>query len=305
MFTTSIEAAGRTLRAEQFPHVSAGVPRAVFLIDPDGFALAAESAIDNEYMDTTARFNSARAIEQAHQLKLRLAAEGITALSFAGSSDTPDALFPNNVFATAPGRVVFAAMRHPVRQREAQRSDIRRFFTDVLGYQPVDLGTQSVVAELTGSLVIDRARQIAWCGLSDRCDLAGAQAMHEAFALKATFAPELSAGEYHTNVVMSALAGRGVVIAPDGFADPAAAQLIQDFYAPAVVAIDPTEKAEFAGNCIALTPDTLWMSQRAADGLRPASLAAIEGLGFRVVSVALDEVEKAGGSLRCMIGEIY
>ncbi len=41
---------------------------------------------------------------------------------------TPDAVFPNNVFATAPGRLIVGRMRHPVRQREAERADIRGFF---------------------------------------------------------------------------------------------------------------------------------------------------------------------------------
>ena len=47
------------------------------------------------------------------------------------------------------------------------------------------------------------------------------------------------------------------------------------------------------------------MSERAADSLRPASRAAFEALGFALRAVPLDEIEKAGGSLRCMIGEIY
>ena len=58
---------------------------------------------------------------------------------FPGDPDTPDALFPNNVFATAPGRLVIGHMRHPVRQREAERDDIRGFFRDVLGYAEIDL----------------------------------------------------------------------------------------------------------------------------------------------------------------------
>lgn len=47
------------------------------------------------------------------------------------------------------------------------------------------------------------------------------------------------------------------------------------------------------------------MSERAADALRPGSRAALARAGFRIVAVALDEIERAGGSLRCCVGEIF
>ena len=49
-----------------------------------------------------------------------------------------------------------------------------------------------LVAELTGSLIIDRARGVGYCGLSERCDMAGARAMHQAFDLRLTFCFELA-----------------------------------------------------------------------------------------------------------------
>jgi N-dimethylarginine dimethylaminohydrolase len=47
------------------------------------------------------------------------------------------------------------------------------------------------------------------------------------------------------------------------------------------------------------------MSERAADGLRAPTRAALQQAGFVIHSVPLDEIEKAGGSLRCMVGECY
>jgi N-dimethylarginine dimethylaminohydrolase len=47
------------------------------------------------------------------------------------------------------------------------------------------------------------------------------------------------------------------------------------------------------------------MSEAAADALAPQHRAALERAGFRLGSVALDEIEKAGGSLRCCVGEIF
>ena len=289
----------------QMPARTPGVPRAVFLVTPVGFHLAAESARDNAYMQMAAGVDADRALAQHLALAQALARAGIPVASFAGHPQTPDAVFPNNVFATAPGRLVVGAMRHAVRQREAQRDDIRAWFRDLLGYRQIDLSGRGLVAELTGSLVIDRSRGVGYCGLSERCDRAGAAAMAEAFGLREVLLFDLAAGEYHTNVVMSALDGRGLLICPDGFADRQVAHAIAGIHGAAPVLIDADEKAAYAGNCIALGENGLWMSACAARALKPASRAAIAALGMRIHAVELDELEKAGGSLRCMIGEIY
>ena len=39
--------------------------------------------------------------------------------------------------------------------------------------------------------------------------------------------------------------------------------------------------------------------------LRPSSVQALESWGFRVHEVDVDELEKGGGSLRCLIAEIF
>src|SRR3546814_2739125 len=94
----------------------------------------------------------------------------------------------------------------------------------------VDLRCGPGVAELTGSLVIDRARGLGFCGLSARCDTTGAAAMHAAFGLRATLLFDLAAGEYHTNVLLSVLAGRALVLCPDGFADPDVGLALRELY---------------------------------------------------------------------------
>jgi hypothetical protein len=287
------------------PMRAPGVPRGVFLVTPSEFRLADESARDNAYMQMAATVDPARAGSQHRELAEALARAGIPAHAFAGDASTPDAVFPNNVFATAPGRLIVGAMRHPVRQREARRADIRAWFRDLLAYREIDLSQRACIAELTGSLVIDRARGIGYCGLSERCDRAGAAAMAEAFALSHVLVFDLAAGEYHTNVVMSALAGRGLLLCKDGFADAAVADALVAIEPATTVLIDGDEKSGYVGNCIALGERGLWMSACAQRALGPGTTKAIAALGFEICSVELDELEKAGGSLRCMIGEIY
>jgi hypothetical protein len=192
-----------------------------------------------------------------------------------------------------------------VRRREAARADNRGFLEGVLDYAEIDLSAQEHPCELTGALVIDRARGLGYCGLSERCDETGAALMHEAFGLRATLLFELAPGEYHANVVLAVLAGRAAVVCPRGFADPRVADAIAAFHAPHALVCSEAEQAAFVGNCIALSGDAAWMSDTAGRALSPAHRAQLAAAGFRVETVALDAIEAAGGSLRCCIGEIF
>lgn len=288
------------------PDWSQACPKAVFLVAPDAFSVSEQSALDNRYMQLGLA-DSARALSQHRALHTALS-DDRPALLFPGRAETPDAVFPNNVHATArvggEGRVVIGRMFHPVRQRETERPDLRAFFTDVLGYRLHDLSVQPGVCELTGSMVIDRARGIGYCGISERCDELGAAEMAEAFGLSAMLLFDLAVGEYHANVVMSVLASRAVVLAPDGFADPLVPAAIASMY-PTAIELSANGRVNYAGNCIAIDGSRTWFSERAVDSLAAGQLAALERAGFRVGGVALDEIEKAGGSLRCCVGEVY
>lgn len=303
MITRDLDGFLRAARAAA-PDFGAPTARAAFLVAPDGFRLAGQSASDNRYMADAAAFDEARAAAE-HRALQRALSGALPTISFAGDPEAPDGLFPNNVFATVPGRSLVGRMRHPVRQREARREDIRAFFRDVLGYEEVDLSTQPHPCELTGAMVVDRARGLGFCGLSERCNAEGARLVHDAMGLRATLLFDLAPGEYHANVVLAVLAGRAVLVCPEGFADPAVADAIAGFYAPHAIRLDAREQAAFAGNAIALGHGLAWMSRRAAEALAPAHRAALAGAGFTLNSVGLDAIEAAGGSLRCCVGEIF
>ncbi len=278
--------------------------KSTFLVAPDGFTRAEQSASDNRYMADVEGFDAARASSQHRELQRALSSV-VPTVCFAGDPRAPDGLFPNNVFATAPGRLIVGRMRHPVRQQEALRGDIRGFFRDTLGYAQIDLSTQAHPCELTGALVIDRARGLGFCGLSERCDEAGARLMHEAFGLRATLMFDLAPGEYHTNVVLAVLAGRAAIICPDGFADAAAVDAVAALYTSNTVHLSSGEQAAFAGNAIAASPATVWMSSGGADGLSARHHQQLQQAGFDIRAVPLDAIEAAGGSLRCCVAEIF
>lgn len=302
MFTTSAQEF-----LHHFPTLPASAPataRAAFLLAPSSFALAEQSAGDNQYMDLRNIPDATGALLQHAALAEALRAD-VPVITFPGDADNPDGVFPNNAFATAPGKLVIGRMRHPVRQRETTRTDIRAFFK-AMGYAEADLSARNdMVAELTGALIIDRARGIGYAGLTERCDLAGARAMHEAFGLNMTFAFELASHEYHTNVVMALLASRALILAADGFADSAVAAAISTAYNEQTVWLTPAQKNSFAANAITLGDNRVWMSERGARALTAVQRNDLARWGFAIGSVELGEIEKAGGSLRCCVAEIY
>ena len=277
--------------------------RGAFFVRPDHFALAAESASDNRYM-ASGGVDRELALRQ-HDALVDAVRRVIPTRVFPGLPAAPDAVFPNNVFATVPGKLMIGAMRHPVRQREADRDDIPDWFRTQHGYTVESLIAPDVVAELTGALVPDRAAGIGYFGLTERLNRAGAEAMHRAFGFRISLMFDLAPGEYHTNVVMSVLAGRAVVLHAGSFADARVPATIAARYAPNVVWLSDDEKAAFVGNCIALANDTVFMSARADAALGESNRTILRNAGVTVRSVDLSEIEKAGGSLRCCVAEIF
>ncbi len=276
------------------------------MIDPDRFFVSDQTARDNLYMDTAVETDTDRAMRQHRLLAQTISDCGVPVIRFPGRASTPDDVFPNNVFATAPGRFIVGSMLHPQRRLEANRTDIRELFTGLLGYQCFDLSKQpGLVAELTGAMVIDRGRGIGFCGLTQRVNPAGCQAMHEAFNLNLTYQFELQPTEYHTNVVMTVLADRVLIICPSAFVDSEAPKAIAAAYPGHVLEIDAAEKTAFAGNCIAVNDQDVMLSMTALEALPVSKQQQLRDWGFELHAVPFSELEKAGGSVRCTIGEIY
>jgi len=295
----------RQLESCDFPATGPACARAVMLVEPADFTVNAESAIDNHYMDLDHKADAKRALKEARNLAGLIAGRGIEVVTFPGRRETPDGVFPNNVFATTPDRrFIIGRMLRPSRQLEAERPDIRAWFAS-RGYREIDLNHPGLVAELTGTLIIDSARRIGFCGMTQRVNRAGLEAMHEAFGLKLTFGFDLRPEEYHTNVIMMVLASRALVIYPGGFTDPAVPAAIARAYPGRTLVLDAQEQHAFAANCIALTETDLFMSRAAFGALRDSSRQSLQDWGFKIHTTELDEIEKAGGSLRCMVAEIF
>jgi len=296
----------KAIAQNQYPIKQAGAMKAAFMVSPVGFVLDEQTASDNEYMQMDQETDADLAIVQQMNLARKISDCGIPVMTFPGSEQTPDAVFPNNAFATAHGnKYIVGAMLHPNRQKETQRKDINMFFNEMLGYKRHHIKREKGIAELTGVLVPDRARNIGFCGMTERVNDNGAKAMYEMFNLDLMFQFDLAQGEYHTNVVLACLAGKACMIHADSFSDKNVPEAIAKFYQGKTIFLTDEEKLAFAGNGITITENDLFLSTTAFKTLSQDKKDKLESWGFNLHHVQVSELEKAGGSLRCMVGEIF
>ncbi len=278
---------------------------AAMLVTPEGFKISAEAAEDNEYIDLSLKLDRQRAFQQHTEISSKISSIGVPVITFPGLEGYDDGIFPNNAFATIPGKLIIGHMYHPVRQKETKRTDVRNLFTRTFNYELQDLSDQPGICELTGSLAVDRKRNIGFCGKSHRADELGCKAMHNAFGLDYTLSFELNPHEYHTNLVLAILAGRLCLIYPKAFIDPDIPAVIKEAYGDQCHFITEDEKNHFVGNSIAITERDVLFSQTSVDAMTGATRDALLNAGFNIHGVTIDELEKGGGSLRCTIAEIF
>ncbi|MBU1118330.1 hypothetical protein KKH43_00425 [Patescibacteria group bacterium] len=286
----------------------------ILMVSPDHFKVSKFATQNNVYMGTEA-VDPSKAWEQFNELLRKLEARGIEVNVFPGKPGQSDGIFPNNTFATVRGiegrkkRALIGMMLNEDRIPERDQEDIREFLRSS-GYEFIDLQEDSRAqvgkdsAELTGSVVIDHRRDFGFIGLSKRCTFMGAMLMAEAFGFNAAHVFELTENEYHTNVVLAILGGKVCVIAPSGFKNEDDAKAIMGQYQH-VIHLTEEQKNHFCGNMLALGDSHVFLSHEAWIWLRGDQRDALKEAGFTVNMVDISELEKGGGSMRCLLCELW
>jgi hypothetical protein len=302
----------------------AAVASTVLMIRPARFAANTETAGSNGFQRQTAESpdvaSAARAEFDTAVDALILAGVRVEVIDDTLEPWKPDAVFPNNwVSFHADGTVCLYPMLAPNRRPE-RRSDILEILGRERGYrisQVDDLSTAELngrYLEGTGSLVLDRAHRIAYACLSARTD---EQLVHE-WCERYGYEPLLfhaadtkQAAIYHTNVMMC-VGDRFAVVCLDAIADPDERESVSlrlNGTGHRIVPISIEQMGKFAGNMLLLKnrdgERTLLMSSRAEQSLMKQQRDSL--LEFaRIVSSPLNTIEDcAGGSMRCMIAELF
>ncbi|MBC2839655.1 citrulline utilization hydrolase CtlX [Robiginitalea sp. SC105] len=299
----------------------------ILMIRPVQFRMNEQTAVNNFFQEDLSLSNAEinrRAQEEFDTFVdvLRDAGIHVTVVEDRLETDTPDSIFPNNwISFHASGLVVIYPMYAVNRRRERREDIFDRLesegfvIREVVDYTSAE--ADGIFLEGTGSVVLDRVNQKAYCALSDRADEGLLIEFCEDFELLPVIftANQSVDGErkpiYHTNVMMC-IAEDFAVICLESIDDRKERKLVADqLHADGRELIEITEAQvhAFAGNMIQLCnrqgERLLVMSKSAHDSLTAAQVAAIEK-SSRIVSSPLETIETCGGgSARCMIAEVF
>ncbi|MFT4790804.1 MAG: hypothetical protein ACI9KR_000413 [Arcticibacterium sp.] len=299
----------------------------ILMIRPAQFRMNEQTVINN-YFQISPALPPADVINKAQEefdnFVDVLMAKGVqvTVVQDTEDPDTPDALFPNNwVSFHADGTVALYPMFAENRRLERREAILELleeggFIIDqVMDYTTAE--DAGVFLEGTGSLILDRVHNKAYCALSTRAD----EELFIEFCEDFEYTPVIfnafqTVGQkrlsiYHTNVMMC-LAESFAVICLDSIDNTkerkaVLAHLKED--GKEIIAISEDQMHHFAGNMLQVLGDNntpyLVMSTSAFKSLNSNQLVKI-AQHCEIIHSDLHTIETAGGgSARCMMAEVF
>lgn len=296
----------------------------VLMIRPANFGYNPETASSNTFQrkDESADPLSIKikAREEFDTLVEVLQSHGIEVLIVDDTDQPikPDAVFPNNWITThEDGALITYPMYAPLRRAE-RRDDIiaivEKKYKVRNRYTFDHYEEENKILEGTGSMILDRTHRIVYACISPRTDAE----LLEHFALlrqyqKVSFRAKDPSGIpiYHTNVIM-ALGHDLAVLCLDCISDEAerdqVVQMLHDTNKE-ILEITWPQVLQFAGNMLQVSNDRgehCWvMSDAAYRSLNLHQLKRLNASGT-IITSPIPTIERyGGGSVRCMIAEIF
>lgn len=307
--------------------MSAQTTDTVLMISPDTFGYNTQTAVSNVFQkkpELSLEELREKVSGEFKAMVKKLTDAGIIVLQAGIDSEEelPDAVFPNNWFATyEDGTVILFPMLTENRRKE-RSGELIQELADSSGMKIkklIDLSEyeqQGLILEGTGSLVLDRKNHAAFAIRSDRTT----DGMFERYCsimeipLPNRFLFDGTETEgsqiYHTNVMMSI--GDGFAVICDECISGSDRDEVVDglkSLGHKVICISLSQMNSFCGNILHLKnvndESIIVMSRAAKAGFEPAQITALEKYG-RIVDVNIDTIESVGGgSARCMMAEIF
>lgn len=302
--------------------------KSILMIRPVAFRMNEQTAVNNYYQKVIDGLLPATVNAKAQQEfdvfveKLRGVGVNVIVVDDTLSPDTPDSIFPNNwISFHESGDVILYPMFAENRRLE-RREDIvdtleeQGFLvTEYMDYTSAE--EDNIFLEGTGSLLLDRANQKAYCALSPRAD----EELFIEFCEDFDYGPiifeayQTVNGErkliYHTNVMMC-LGETFAVICADAIDDKKERKMVLDNLktdGKEIILITEAQVNNFAGNMLEVRGANdkryLVMSKAAHESLTDKQIETLQKHA-EILSSNLDTIEACGGgSARCMMAEIF
>lgn len=304
------------------------ITNSILMIRPVQFRMNEQTAVNNYYQKTIEHLTpdavNALAVEEFDAFVQKLQAAGIQVVVVDDTKefDTPDSIFPNNWISFHQNGTIalypmFAENRRFERKESVVEAVEEKGFSikHVVDYTEAE--QENLFLEGTGSIILDREYQKAYCALSPRAD----EQLFIEFCEDFDFFPVIFSAYqtvnqkrekiYHTNVMMC-IGSTFAVICLDSIDDKKERKNVINHLKKDnkdIIEITEDQVNQFAGNMLQLlgknnTP-FLIMSQSAFDSLRADQLSKLEK-HTKIISSSLQTIEACGGgSARCMMAEIF
>ncbi len=303
------------------------ITNTILMIRPVQFRMNEETAVNNYFQEDISLKNdeiNTKAQQEFDDFVAKLRAVGVNVIVENDDikGNTPDSVFPNNwVSFHESGNVALYPMFAENRRRERREEVLARLesegFTinNIVDYTEAE--DEDVFLEGTGSILMDRQNERAYCALSARAD----ESLFIEFCEDFEYTPVVFTANqtvegkrlpiYHTNVMMC-LAEQFCVICLDTIDDKKERKNVLKHLKETgkeVITITEDQMHHFAGNMLqVLGADDkkyLVMSADAHQSLTKEQVNKIEKYS-EILSSDLTTIETCGGgSARCMMAEVF
>ena len=304
------------------------ITNTVLMIRPVQFRMNEQTSVNNYYQKAPENILSEvvnkMAVKEFDGMVRKLKKVGIQVIVVKDTKefDTPDSIFPNNWISFHSNGTIglypmFAENRRLERKESVLEAVEAQGFVvkNVVDYSGAEV--DNLFLEGTGSILLDRVNNKAYCAISDRAD----EGLFIEFCEDFEYTPVVfSAFQtvndkrekiYHTNVMMCIGDTFAVVCLASIDDKKQRKSLIKHLQddGKKVIEISEDQVNHFAGNMLQLkgaeAASYLVMSQSALKSLRPAQVKLIES-HTTILSCPLDTIESCGGgSARCMMAEVF
>ena len=296
----------------------------ILMVKPKNFRSNEETIVNNFFQKNSHGISNSVlnkiAIKEFNQFVRKLEEHKIEVEVIEGSRtlNNPDEIFPNNWIVFDQNKIGIFPMFAKNRRTEVNYDLIKKINNnnDYKIYDYTKYADSEIFLEGTGSFVLDRTNRIAYCSISQR----SSKELFLKFCKDFNYKPvsfkayQTYKNErkliYHTNVMMTIGAGASIICLDsiDSFEEK---NLVKQKLTETNIVIEISENQvkDFAGNIIILkSKDNIIkfiISETAYNSLSSTQINQINSIGDFVIG-SIPNIEKySGGSVRCMIAEIF
>ena len=303
------------------------ITNSILMIEPVAFGFNHQTAVNNYFQQKEVGAENDiqdRAYAEFTSMVAKLRANGVNVLVVKDTEQphTPDSIFPNNWISFHEGGQVVLYPMFARNRRWERRNDILQLIEDKGSIvNNVDDFTfweeQNKFLEGTGSMVLDRVHRVAYAALSERTNKSLFLQFCKVFDLKPIHFSANQTVEikrlpiYHTNVMMCIASEYAVVCLESIDSEKEYRTVVDSLISlgKEIITISEKQMHNFAGNMLQVEnadgSQFLVMSQSAYDSLNQFQIYRLNAYNELIV-VDIPTIEKVGGgSVRCMMAEIF